>query len=110
MEIQFDFRDFERFANRWEGGARQLPFALAGALNDAVFKARQVLVEVTWPRARHVYNARFVSASLRVEKATKANLVAAVVDTLNRGIIQRHAKGGVKRPSKSESSRHSSAG
>lgn len=81
-------------------GARQdqVPYAISRAINDAAFNTRQVLIQVTWPRRMTVRNSTFMQAALRVNKATKDNLVVSIYDTLGRAHLDKHARGGVKRP------------
>ncbi len=62
--IDFDLRDFERAARRMNAIADQVPFALAGSLNDAVEIARKEIIARTWPQAVSVRNPRFLGAAL----------------------------------------------
>lgn len=77
---------------------KQLPFATMNAINDTLFDIKKQIVGVTGPRSFDIRNRRFLNAALRVKKATKRNLTGAVFDHLGRGQLQRHAKGGIKRP------------
>ena len=63
---------------------KQLPFATAGALTDSAFDVRKHVVEKTFPRDFDLKNKRFAGATLRVEKASKRKLRAAVYDRLGR--------------------------
>ncbi|MBL4791325.1 MAG: hypothetical protein JKY60_20535 [Kordiimonadaceae bacterium] len=77
---------------------QQVPFALAGAINDTAFDIRQALVDewnLTFPKSR---NKGFARAAFRVSKARKTNLTGFVFDTIGTGIVLRHAEGGTKRP------------
>ncbi|RYF30702.1 MAG: hypothetical protein EOO23_04560 [Comamonadaceae bacterium] len=94
--LQLDLSAFERNARAVGGAIDHMPFALAGALNDALFKARDYLVNQTWPHSVTVRNPNFIRAALNVEKATKANLKGAIFDRLDRGHLKLHAKGGTK--------------
>ena len=98
FHLSIDATAFIEKAKKIEGGLRQLPFALSVTLNDAVFSTRRVLTEYTWPRHVNVRNKSFISASLRVEKATKHNLRVMIYDILERGKLYYHAKGGLVRP------------
>ena len=77
---------------------KQLPFATAGALTDTAFDVRKHVVEKTFPRDFDLKNKRFAGATLRVEKANKRKLRAAVYDRLGREYLETQARGGVKRP------------
>lgn len=94
--LSLDLSEFERKARTIGGALDQVPFALAGALNDALFKARDHLINQTWPNSVTVRNPSFIRAALQVEKATKANLSGAIVDRLGRASLKLHAKGGTK--------------
>lgn len=94
--LQLDLTEFERKARSIGGAIDQVPFALAGALNDALFKARDHLVNQTWPRSVTVRNPNFIRAALNVEKASKGSLKGAVVDRFGRGHLKLHARGGTK--------------
>lgn len=96
IDIKFNVSDFERRAREIGAAVDQLPYALSLALNDAAFKARDELVTQTWPKSVKVRNRNFIRSALRVEKATKSNLTAAVFDSLGRAHLEKHAKGGVK--------------
>ena len=77
---------------------KQLPFATAGALTDTAFDVRKHVVEKTFPRDFDLKNKRFAGATLRVDKANKRNLRAAVYDRLGREYLETQARGGIKRP------------
>jgi len=76
----------------------QLPYVFSELINTAAFNTRRVLVESTWPTHVTVRNTNFLSASLRVDKATKTNLTVRIYDALNRGHLQQHAVGGIVTP------------
>ena len=63
---------------------KQLPFATAGALTSTAFDIRKHVIEKTFPRDFDLRNKRFAVATLRVEKANKRKLRAAVYDRLGR--------------------------
>lgn len=94
--VQFRLDALEAMARNVGGAVDQLPFVVSQLLNDGAFKARQVLVSQTWPRAVKARNPSFIAAALRVERSTKTNLVVAITDVLNRAHLQQHAKGGTK--------------
>jgi hypothetical protein len=99
FELTFDMSDFEKFATQKLGAAiDQIPYAMALTLNDSVFAARRVLTESTWPSHVQVRSACFISAALRVLRATKSDLTVAIYDRLGRGNLALHAKGGVSGP------------
>jgi len=77
---------------------KQLPFATAGALTATAFDVRKHVVEKTFPRDFDLRNKRFAGAVLRVEKANKRKLRAAVYDRLGREYLETQARGGIKRP------------
>ena len=77
---------------------KQLPFATAGALTDTAFDVRKHVVEKTFPRDFDLKNKRFAAATLRVEKANKRKLRAAVYDRLGREYLETQARGGIKKP------------
>ncbi|MCX5496449.1 hypothetical protein OSH11_17210 [Kaistia dalseonensis] len=87
-------------ADRLGGAVDQLPFALANALTAAAFTTRAFLVDDVWPRHVEQRNKRFISASLRIDKATKRNLSVSIFDNLGRGHLALHAKGGTKQAKK----------
>jgi hypothetical protein len=98
--IEFDTDAFAEKAKEFGQAADQLPFALMTLLNDAVFHTRQVLVQSTWPRHVEARNPQFISAALRVEKATKQNLEVKIYDQIGRANLYAHARGGMSRPRK----------
>ena len=98
FNIQIDTNAFVEQAKRMDGALQQLPFALSTMLNDAAFATRRVLTESTWPKHVNVRNKNFLSASLRVEKASKYRLRVEIYDILERGKLYYHAKGGLVRP------------
>jgi hypothetical protein len=77
---------------------KQLPFATAGALTATAFDVRKHVVEKTFPRDFDLKNQRFAGAVLRVDKANKRKLSAAVFDRLGREYLETQARGGIKRP------------
>ncbi len=77
---------------------KQLPFATTGALTDTAFEVRKHVIEKTFPRDFDLRNQRFAAAALRVDKANKRKLRAAVYDRLGRENLETKARGGIKRP------------
>lgn len=98
IDVKCDFREFERMARQIGGAVDQVPFALAGAINDALFKTRGKLINETWPQSVTVRNNSFMRGALRIEKATKGNLRGEINSSGvgDRGHLALHAKGGVK--------------
>jgi len=101
FEITLNVDAFLQKAKQLNDSLDQLPFALSTMLNDAAFAARRVLTEVTWPSHVTARNRTFISASLRVEKATKSNLRIKIYDVLGRGKLKQHATGGSAQPQRS---------
>ena len=75
-----------------------MPTVIRNSLNDTAFDIRKHTVDFTYPQAFQVRNKRFIGAALRVEKASKIKLSAAVFDRLHREYLQRHTTGGTKFP------------
>ncbi len=98
--VRFDLSDFERLTAKLGGAADQLPFALANAMSRAAFVLRDVMTDDVWPSHVTTRNKRFLSAALRVEKATKRKLSVALYDSIGRGHLALHARGGIKRSKK----------
>lgn len=104
LELQFDIRDFKRAALDMGAALDQVPFALSGALNNAVESARSDLIGNTWPKHVTVRKANFLNAALTTggERATKNRLRVVLYDRLGRGSLKLHAEGGTKRPLRSK--------
>jgi len=102
FEPRFDWSAFDRRREALGAAADQMPFVLAGLLNDGAFKARQVWINQTWPSHVQQRNASFMNAALRAERADKRHLRVALQDRLGRDYLQRLAKGGIKRPVRSK--------
>ena len=100
MEVILYTEDFERLTSRMDAAYDQIPFALSLAINDALFETKQVLTDVTWPRAVTVRNANFLDWALHIEKATKHNLAGAIYDSTpdQRAHLSMHADSGTKTP------------
>lgn len=89
---------FIRQVQAIEGGIRQLPFALATAMNTAAKNTRQVLIRETWPRNVTQRNSGFIAAALSTKFANKGNLRIEIFDRLGRASLALHAEGGTKKP------------
>lgn len=85
----------ERLGDLYEGMAKQVPFAAAGALNDTAFDARRALQTEILPENLTLRN-NFTARSIAVNKAKKTNLVAEV-GTLS-WYVSRLVTGGTTRP------------
>lgn len=96
MSIEFNFSDFKRVARNIGAMADQIPFALAGALNEAAEKTRTELITQTWPSSVNARNKSFLKAALTTkgERATKQKLSVIIYDKLGRGNLAQHEKGG----------------
>lgn len=77
---------------------KQLPFAASQALNDAVFEARNHIINKTYPESFKQKNRTFARAMFRVGKATKNKLTANLFDALDRANMKLHTEGGIKSP------------
>ena len=77
---------------------KQLPFALAGALNDVAFAIRIEEVDHAGHQAFDLRDPRFLRAAIVVDKARKADPVALVYDRLKSSDLALHASGKVKYP------------
>ena len=98
FSLELDTSEYEAFAKNIAGASEQMPFVLMNILNEAVFKARTTWIDFTWPRNVMIRNQAFMSAALRVDKATKTHLSARLFDSLGRDFLQRLAVGGIDRP------------
>ena len=98
--LSLDMRDFERAARDFGAILDQVPFALAGAMNDALDDAYAELTTRTWPESITARNPSFIRAALttRGNRATKGNLRVAIEDKLGRASLSLHAEGGEKLP------------
>ncbi len=87
-------------------GKQQMPFAMAGAINDTAFAVRKDTIERGWPSDVTVRNPRFLSAVMMpikgANRANKRNLVATVQNypsgDRHRDYLERLAVGGIKTP------------
>lgn len=100
ISINFDFKDFEDYANKLHARVDQVPYALARALNDAAFYTREKFKE-TWASSVEVKSPSFIGAALHIERATKYNLQVEIYDQIalqrgRGGHLYEHAYGGQK--------------
>lgn len=84
--LSLGLTEFERKAKSIGGVSTKC--RSAGALNDALFKARDRISNNSPPHSVTVRNSSFVRAALQVEKATKANLSGAVAGRLGRASLK----------------------
>lgn len=98
IDLKFNLVDWERETRRIDGAFDQIPYALSESLNGAVFNARAVLVQDTWPQHVTMRNRGFINSMLRVVKSTKRNLRVEINDEKanGRGHLALHARGGAK--------------
>lgn len=95
FQVTFNTEAVIRATKQVGANTDQLPYVISSVLNDAVFAARQVIVQSLWPSHVQERNKPFISASLRVQKATKENLSAHLYDQLKRGHLKEHAESGI---------------
>lgn len=86
IQIKVDTREIERFL---KGMQKQIPYAIATALNKTAFDVRKEIVEKSWPESVNAKNKRFARTAFRVKKATKRDLTASVYDSLGRDVFDR---------------------
>lgn len=98
FDLKIDPTPFVNRTIEMNAAIDQLPYVFSRLLNDAAFAARRVLVEQTWPSHVMQRNKSFLSASLHVDKATKASLQVTVYDKLKHGHLEQLARGGSVRP------------
>ncbi len=94
--LEIDIRAFERRAREMSASLDQLPFAIAGSMNAAAVETRQEMISDVWPKAVHVRNRSFMRSALRIDFASKNGLSVSIYDSLGRGHLSMHAKGGTK--------------
>jgi hypothetical protein len=103
MYVKFDMVDLEQKTKQLDGNIDQIPFVMAGMLNDAAFDTRAKLVNDTWPSHVTQRKENFPNVALSIEKATKSDLTVEIYDRLERPsssltILKAQASGGVKTP------------
>ena len=98
--VRIDIKtDIDRLMRRIDKvGRRQVPFAMAGALNTIAFGIRREIVDRVGPESFELRDPRFLRAALVVDKASKRDLTAAVRDRLESSDLELHASGKVKYP------------
>jgi len=82
--------------NRFE--RKQVPFAMAKAINDTLFDLRPALItewNLSFPGAK---NKGFARTAFRINKASKHALKSSVYDRFETEWVQRQATGGTKTP------------
>jgi hypothetical protein len=100
IKIEFDYKQLEQYALSLNARVDQIPFALALALNRSADVTRNFLIKQTWPTHVVQRNASFIAASLttRNARADKRSLSVEIYDKLDRGNLQKQAKGGTRTP------------
>lgn len=99
FEVSFNATAFAGKAKQLAGAAQdQVPYALSRAANAAALNTRQVLIQSTWPRRMTVRNPNFIGRALRIKFSTKDHLKVSIFDDLRRAHLDKHARGGVKKP------------
>ena len=100
MSFTFDFRDVDRAIRRLEGFERQVPFALAKAMNATVEIARKNDLPQAWSQHITARNPNFLKAALSTTRAraNKRNLRVELYDRLGRGNLALHDAGGARSP------------
>lgn len=100
FHMEFDYRELSDYAQQVGARVDQIPFALSLALNRAADVTRNVLIKQTWPQHVHARNPSFIAASLttREARASKSSLAVEIYDRLDRGNLQKQAKGGTRTP------------
>ena len=98
IHVEIDMREFTRKAQQMGVFATdQMPYAISKTLNDTMFQdTRPQIIGPTWSGAFHVRRANFARVSINIEKASKGKWSAGVFDSLGRGHLQKHARGGTK--------------
>lgn len=100
IKIEFDYAQLDNYAKSFNARADQIPFALALALNRSADVTRNFLIKQTWPTHVVQRNASFIAASLTTKdaRADKRSLSVEIYDKLDRGNLQKQAKGGTRTP------------
>ena len=93
--VTFRVDGLDRLLKKLDGFERQIPFAMAVALNKAADVAREELPQV-WAQHITARNPNFLKAALttRGRRATKANLRVELYDQHGRGNLGLHGLGG----------------
>ncbi len=96
--VTFDFKDMDRVVRNIGAFERQVPFALARALNATVEIGRDRLPD-TFANHIEARNPRFFKAAMVTtgQRATKRRLQVTLYDRFGRGNLKLHAEGGTRR-------------
>lgn len=95
IKLEVNIKDVQRYLKKVQS---QVPFANQVALNNTAFEIRTYIVKETYPKAFTQRNRSFIATILRVDKATKTKQIVRVYDRLGRDYLERHTKGGIKKP------------
>ncbi len=100
IKVEFDYKEMVDYATSLGARIDQVPFALATAMNYSADVTRNLLIKSTWPAHVHARNASFIGASLTTKdaRASKLSLSVEIYDKLDRGNLQKQAKGGTRTP------------
>lgn len=98
FDISFNVTGFAGKARALGAAADQVPYALSRAANQSALNTRQVLIQSTWPRTMTVRNPNFIGRALRIKFSTKTFLKVSIYDDLHRAHLDKHARGGIKKP------------
>lgn len=91
LELKIDFSELEAAAREIKGLANEVKFAQARTINDAVFAAKDDL-NVVWATNVNQRQVNFPRATWHVNKATKENLCAELVEQKST-ILRAHDEG-----------------
>jgi hypothetical protein len=104
LEVNLQYEDFKRQAQRLVGAESQMAYAISLALNRANENARLALIQQTWPRSIDQRNPNYIRLALqRGPPALKNDLRVSIVDAMADRVLanlQMHATGGTKTPRK----------
>lgn len=100
IHVEFDYKELQAYALKLGAAEDQVPYALALAMNRAAEVTRNLLIKQTWPTHVVARNKSFIAASLTTKdaRASKQSLAVEIYDRLNRGNLQKQAKGGTRTP------------
>lgn len=98
--LELDYSAVEKLSLSIGAAADQIPYAMALALNRSAEVTRNLLIKSTWPGHIKQRNQSFIAASLTTKdsRATKGSLSVEIYDKLDRGNLQKQAKGGTRSP------------
>jgi len=69
--LKFDLTEFQLLAKHMNIAEKQVPYAASKTINNAAFKAREYLINDTWPRSVVVRNKGFLRQALHDLQAEK---------------------------------------